>query len=52
MEKGMRFTMRDGSYTLGYGIITDLLDDVRLEELDVERKADKKARKKAKEEDE
>ena len=46
----MRFTMRDGKTTLGYGIITELLEDANIEELDVQRKSDRKARKKALEE--
>ena len=50
MEKGMRFTMRDGGSTLGYGIITELLPEVEIEEIDIQRKKEKKARKKAEEE--
>ena len=49
LEKGMRFTMRDGLYTLGYGVVTDLLEKVNIEKLEEERKVQKKQRKKEKE---
>ena len=39
--------MRDGLCTLGYGVITDLLPDVDVDELDVIRKKEKKAKDKA-----
>ena len=42
LEKGMRFTMRDGKHTLGYGVVTELLDKVDIEKLDAERKVVKK----------
>jgi hypothetical protein len=38
--------MRDGLCTLGYGVITDLLPDVNIEELDDIRKKEKKAKEK------
>ena len=47
LEKGMRFTMRDGSCTLGYGVVTDLLKDTDLDAYAMERKKIKKAKKKA-----
>lgn len=47
VEKTLRFTMRDGLCTLGYGVITDLLPDVNIEELDDIRKKEKKAKEKA-----
>lgn len=47
LEKGLRFTMRDGSCTTGYGVITDLLPDIDIEQFDLERKKAKKARLKA-----
>ena len=43
----MRFTMRDGSCTLGYGVVTDLLKDTDLDAYAMERKKIKKAKKKA-----
>jgi len=42
--------MRDGSCTMGYGVITDLLPDVDVEEFDMLRKKEKKARLKAEQE--
>ena len=39
--------MRDGLCTLGYGVITDLLPDVNIEELDEVRKKEKKLKEKA-----
>lgn len=50
METGLRFTMRDGTHTLGYGVITELLPDVDLEEFDLIRKKEKKAKRKAEQE--
>lgn len=47
MEKGMRFTMRDGGHTLGYGVVTDLLEGVNMEEYEINRRKEKKALKKA-----
>jgi len=46
LEKGLRFTMRDGVCTLGYGVVTDLLPDVDLEQFDELRKKEKKAKEK------
>ncbi len=40
----MRFTMRDGKITLGYGVVTQTNEDVDMEALRVERKAVKKAK--------
>lgn len=37
MEKGLRFTLRDGRGTLGYGVITELLPDRNVEELEKDR---------------
>ena len=42
--------MRDGSHTLGYGVITELLPDIDVEEFDLKRKKEKKARLKAEKE--
>lgn len=36
--------MRDGACTLGYGVVTDLLGDVDVEEFDETRKKEKKAK--------
>ena len=47
MEKGMRFTMRDGSVTLGYGVVTDIMEDIDITLLEEKRKKEKKALKKA-----
>lgn len=44
IEKGMRFTLRDGTHTLGYGVVTDLLKDVDIEKIDTARKMEKKAK--------
>jgi len=49
LEKGLRFTMRDGHCTLGYGVVTDLLPDVDLEAFDEVRKKEKKAKEKEEE---
>lgn len=40
----MRFTLRDGTHTLGYGVVTDLLKDVDIEKIDTARKMEKKAK--------
>lgn len=37
LEKGTRFTFRDGTGTLGYGVVTNLLGERNIEELDKER---------------
>ena len=37
IEKGMRFTVRDGTGTLGYGVITNLLPERNMEELEKDR---------------
>jgi len=37
--------MREGSLTLGYGVITELLSDVDMEAYMVDRKKEKRARK-------
>jgi elongation factor Tu len=50
IEKTLRFTMRDGVCTLGYGVITDILPDVNIEEIDEIRKKEKKAKEKAEQE--
>jgi len=44
VEQGMRFTMRDGSRTLGYGVITNANESIDIAELEKERKAEKKIR--------
>lgn len=49
MEKGLRFTLRDGSKTIGYGVISDLLEDMDMEAFEAQKKAAKKAAAKAKE---
>lgn len=46
LEKGLRFTMRDGQCTLGYGVVTDLLPDVDIEDFDEQRKKERKAKEK------
>ena len=46
VEKGMRFTMRSGKHTLGYGVVTDLLKDVDMDAYAVEKKKVKQAKKK------
>ena len=51
MEKGMRFTMRDGMCTLGYGVVTDLMDNVDIHEVEESRKKKRKAEAKAKEQE-
>lgn len=50
VEKTLRFTLRDGMCTLGYGVITDLLPDVNIEKLDDFRKKEKKAKERAEQE--
>lgn len=40
--------MRDGQTTLGYGVVTGVLDDLDLEQFELEKKAAKKAAEKAK----
>jgi len=47
LEKALRFTMRDGTCTLGYGVVTDLLPDVDVEHFDEERKKERKLKEKA-----
>ena len=42
--------MRAAGRTMGYGVVTDLLPDVDVEQFDVERKKEKKARLKAEQE--
>jgi elongation factor Tu len=37
LEKSMRFTVRDGSGTLGYGVVTNLLPERNLEDLEKDR---------------
>ena len=49
LEKGMRFTMRDGRSTLGYGVVTELLPEKDLLKYEEQRKKEKKAKKKAEE---
>ncbi|KAL8611297.1 hypothetical protein ACOMHN_013728 [Nucella lapillus] len=39
IDKGIRFTLRDGTGTLGYGVITNLLSDRKVEDLDKDRLA-------------
>jgi len=41
--------MRDGVKTLGYGVVTELLEDLDMEKIEAENKAAKKAAKKARE---
>ena len=47
VEKTLRFTMRDGACTLGYGVVTELLPEVNIDEFDEVRKKEKKAKEKA-----
>jgi len=47
VEQGMRFTMRDGKRTLGYGIITSVLPKLDIEKVEEERIKAYKAVKKA-----
>jgi len=42
--------MRASGRTMGYGVVTDLLPDVDVEQFDLERKKEKKARLKAEQE--
>jgi len=42
--------MRDGSCTMGYGVVTDTLPDVDVDEFDLIRKRERKARLKAEQE--
>lgn len=42
--------MRAGGRTMGYGVVTDLLPDVDVEQFDLERKKEKKAKLKAEQE--
>jgi hypothetical protein len=39
--------MRDGACTLGYGVVTELLPEVNIDEFDEVRKKEKKAKEKA-----
>lgn len=43
---GMRFTMRDGGVTVGYGIVTQTLDPIDIEAYENQRKKEKKEKKK------
>ncbi|XP_059140889.1 elongation factor Tu, mitochondrial-like [Physella acuta] len=52
LEKNQRFTLRDGSVTLGYGVISDVLPDRDPEELDNTRRALKKQKQAAHEKEE
>ena len=45
LEKGLRFTMRSGKHTLGYGVITEVMDDIIIQDL-LDRKSDEKKEKK------
>lgn len=49
LEKGQRFTLRDGSITLGTGVVTDILEPLsetdRMELTEGKKKRDKKAEK-------
>lgn len=46
---GDRFTIRDGQHTLGYGVVTKMLDNVNIEEFQEMLKNKKRAAKKARE---
>lgn len=50
LEKGQRFTLRDMGQTVGYGVVTDLLKPVNMEQYLKEKKKIKKAKKKAEKE--
>ena len=43
----MRFTMRDSRSTLGYGVVTDLMDAIDIDKFEEERLKEKKAKQKA-----
>ena len=45
---GDRFTLRDGRATVGYGVITNILPNIDIKQYEADRKAVKKAEKKAK----
>lgn len=49
LEKGERFTVRDGSTTIGYGVVTEIMDNVDVEALEENIKQMKKAKKKEQE---
>ena len=44
LVEGMRFTLRDGTRTLGYGIVTECHKDMDIAKYNVERKKLKKKR--------
>ncbi|XP_067683498.1 elongation factor Tu, mitochondrial-like [Haliotis asinina] len=48
MEKGQRFTIRDGRGTLGYGVVTNIMPDVDVEAYEAERMLKRKEQKKSK----
>ncbi|XP_064612416.1 elongation factor Tu, mitochondrial-like [Liolophura sinensis] len=43
LEKGQRFTMRDGAGTLGYGVVTSVLPDIDMAEYEEDIRKKKKA---------
>ena len=45
----MRFTLRDGGRTLGYGVVTDMLDEINIEDYEKQRKVEKKQKRKEEE---
>ncbi|XP_041349990.1 elongation factor Tu, mitochondrial-like [Gigantopelta aegis] len=47
LENGLRFTLRDGTGTLGYGVVAKILPDGDAEKLDEERALKRKQQKKA-----
>jgi len=51
LEKGMRFTLRDNK-TLGYGVVTDILEPIDVEQFENERLTQRKKELKAKREQE
>lgn len=46
LEKGERFTLRDGSHTLGYGVVTKLFDNIDIEAFEEHQRTIKKAKRK------
>ncbi|ESO97275.1 hypothetical protein LOTGIDRAFT_178160 [Lottia gigantea] len=54
VEEGQRFTIRDGQGTIGYGVVSKILPDYNVNELEVEKKTyqkEKKLKRKAREEE-
>ena len=43
----MRFTLRDGVCTLGYGVVTDLMEDIDFDDFEEHRLKEKKLKAKS-----